>query len=278
MDNIDIFDVLSDSVSIRMVSCHEAEHPGDWIENNLHADYDLWLVQAGAIEVTMGEERLSAKPGDWVFFYPGMPYTARAEGGDCRFIFVHFEFGIGDQVGLLGDFPLAGVVPGRLLEAEGRLFGSTFHRKQAKDGLTRLELKGILTQVIAKILQQHAQGQYAGLYPHSHPKRNRIRHLDALREVLAAIHNRLHEPVSISRLALTAGMSEKYFIAYFKRALGVTPGQYVYRLKMIKARDYLYSKKAYSMQEIAAMLGYADAYTFSKAFKKTYNVPPTKFI
>ncbi len=278
MNNTDIFDVLSDSISVRMLSCNEADHPDDWIENNMHADYDLWLVQNGTIEVTMAETRLLARPGDWVFFYPGMPYTARTADGDCRFIYVHFEFGIGDQVGLLGDFPLAGVVPERLLEAEGRLFSRTFHRKQARDGLIRLELKGILTQILAKILQQHAQGHYAGLFPHSYPKRNRIHHLDVLREVLAAIHNRLHEPVLISQLAQAAGMSEKYFIAYFKRALGVTPGQYIYQLKMIKARDYLYSKKAYTMQEIAALLGYADAYTFSKAFKKNYNVPPSKFI
>lgn len=280
MNNIEIFDVLSDSVFIRMLSCREAVHPGDWIESNMHADYDLWLVQSGAIEVSMEDARLSARQGDWVFFYPGMPYTARAAGGDCRFIYVHFEFGIGDQVGLLADFPLAGVVPGRLLEAEGKLLESTFDRRrgQGQDGLARLELKGILTQVIAKILQLHAQGHYAGRYPQTHPKRNRIRHLDALRGVLAAMHKQLHEPVSISRLAHAAGMSEKYFIAYFKRALGVTPGQYIYQLKMIKARDYLYSRKAYTMQEIAALLGYADAYTFSKAFKKTYKVPPSKFI
>lgn len=278
MNRVDIFDVLSDRISIRMLSCNEAVHPGDWVESGKHADYDLWLVQAGAIEVTIGENRLTARPGDWVFFYPGMPYTARAADGDCRFVYVHFEFGIGDQVGLLEDFPLAGVVPEELLEAEGRMFSGVFHRKRAKDGLTRLELKGILTQIIARILQMHTQGRYAGWDARSGPKRSRIRHLDALQNVLAVIHGGLQEPVSISRLALTAGMSEKYFIAYFKRALGVTPGQYIYQWKMIKARDYLYSKKAYTMQEIAALLGYADAYTFSKAFKKTYNVPPSKFI
>jgi AraC-like DNA-binding protein len=45
---------------------------------------------------------------------------------------------------------------------------------------------------------------------------------------------------------------------------------------MNRARDYLYEKN-YTIQQIAGFLGYPDPFTFSKAFKKFYNVPPSKF-
>ena len=67
------------------------------------------------------------------------------------------------------------------------------------------------------------------------------------------------------------------FIEYFKRTLGISPGQYIKSLKMNLARDYIYEKK-YSVKEIAYMLGYTDQYTFSKAFKKQFNTPPSRFI
>lgn len=60
------------------------------------------------------------------------------------------------------------------------------------------------------------------------------------------------------------------------KILGITPGQYINQIKMNRARDYLYEKK-YTIQQIAGFLGYPDPFTFSKAFKKFYNVPPSKF-
>ncbi len=80
----------------------------------------------------------------------------------------------------------------------------------------------------------------------------------------------------MNELAALVGISEKYFITYFKKALGITPGQYIYQIKMNRAREYLNEKK-YTIQQIANLLGYPDPFTFSKAFKKYYNVPPSKF-
>lgn len=86
----------------------------------------------------------------------------------------------------------------------------------------------------------------------------------------------LHRPLRVQEMASVASMSEKYFITFFKKAIGVTPGQYLFHLKMNKARDYIY-KMDHSMKEIAALLGYPDAYSFSKAFKRFYQIAPSRF-
>jgi AraC-like DNA-binding protein len=80
----------------------------------------------------------------------------------------------------------------------------------------------------------------------------------------------------MSELAALVGISEKYFITSFRKALGITPGQYIYQIRMNRARDYLNENK-YTVQQIASLLGYPDPFTFSKAFKKYYQVAPSRF-
>ncbi|MBO1515444.1 helix-turn-helix domain-containing protein [Metabacillus sp. BG109] len=46
---------------------------------------------------------------------------------------------------------------------------------------------------------------------------------------------------------------------------------------MNRARELLYSNR-YSIKQIADMLGYPDPYSFSKAFKKYYKMPPSQFV
>jgi AraC-like DNA-binding protein len=43
---------------------------------------------------------------------------------------------------------------------------------------------------------------------------------------------------------------------------------------MKRALAYLYQRK-YSVKEISDMLGYPDQYTFSKAFSRVYDFPPS---
>ncbi|MGN7170043.1 helix-turn-helix domain-containing protein [Paenibacillus cellulositrophicus] len=79
----------------------------------------------------------------------------------------------------------------------------------------------------------------------------------------------MHRSVRMNELAALVGVSEKYFISYFKKSVGITPGQYISQIKMNRARDYLYAQK-YTFQQIAGFLGYPGPFTFSKAFKKYY--------
>ncbi|MDG0810700.1 helix-turn-helix transcriptional regulator [Cohnella rhizosphaerae] len=178
----------------------------------------------------------------------------------------------------MGDFPLSGIVGGDLIRENVELFVKAYAQSERSDGKpgNRLYLKACLMAVIAKIIELHAQGQYHGAFLIGTSPRRSGRDLDVLQPIFRYIDDHLHESVRIGELAPLAGISEKYFISYFKKAVGITPGQYIYQIKMNRARDYLYEKK-YTVQQISGFLGYPDPFTFSKAFKKYYHVPPSKF-
>ncbi|GIO69700.1 AraC family transcriptional regulator [Paenibacillus cookii] len=278
MMNMSIINDLSEYITLRMSSYLEQSHDKHWIEHKSHPDYDLWFIQSGSVKVTIDKCEHTAVPGDVVFFYPDMPYIASTTEDVCRFIYIHFEFGIGEQKRILGEFPLPGIVPGELIREEAALFTKAYRRLKQGSGIpgNRLYLKACLLAVIAKIVELHGQGAYTGAFLNGRKPRKTEGSLDVLQDVFQYVDANLHRSIRMNELAAIAGVSEKYFISYFKKNVGITPGQYISQIKMNRARDYLYEKK-YTIQQIAGFLGFPDPFTFSKAFKKYYNVPPSKF-
>ncbi|WFA87000.1 AraC family transcriptional regulator [Paenibacillus amylolyticus] len=273
-----IIDELSEYITLRMSSYLEQTHDSNWTEHKAHSDYDLWFITAGSVQITIDGIEHIAGPGDVVFFYPDMPYIASTTGEMCRFVYMHFDFSIAEQKRILGEFQLPGIVPGNLIQEESTLFTSSYRRFKQSGGASAspLYLKASLLLVIAKILELHGQGLYHGEFLKDRKPKKIEGSLEVLQNVFPYVDANLHRAIRVNELADIAGVSEKYFISLFKKILGITPGQYINQIKMNRARDYLYEKK-YTIQQIAGFLGYPDPFTFSKAFKKFYNVPPSKF-
>ena len=71
-------------------------------------------------------------------------------------------------------------------------------------------------------------------------------------------------------------LSPFYISKIFKSETGDTPIRHLINIRLEKAKELLENGYGGSVQEIAAMVGYDDAYHFSKLFKKRYNITPTQ--
>nr|WP_246427430.1 AraC family transcriptional regulator [Paenibacillus phyllosphaerae] len=261
---------------IRINICLESAHPSRWVESKQHQDYAFWHLHEGQIEIRVYDQVHIAREGDLILFSPKVAYTATNIGANCRFTFTHFNVDLGDQHRILDNFQLPGVISSSLVPEEAHLFLDSCEQYKSGAIMSTIRLKGALTILISKLLEYYELGIYRGGFTNNVSERKRITSFQKLQPVFQFIRDHLHQPIRIEKLAELAGMSEKYFIVYFKQASGVTPGLYIYQMKMNRARKLLYSKH-YSVKQIAEMLGYPDPYTFSKAFKKYYNAPPSQF-
>ena len=81
------------------------------------------------------------------------------------------------------------------------------------------------------------------------------------------------ENITISGLAAMFGFERSYLYRLFCQRYGIGPKEYLTRVRMDKARWLL--SRGYSVSECAAMVGYSDYFTFSKAYKKFYGVSPS---
>ena len=97
-----------------------------------------------------------------------------------------------------------------------------------------------------------------------------------MRMALQYIDEHIGGSLSVEVLARHVGYSATYFTKKFKRALGVTPTEYIANLRISFAKQYLAAGNL-SVQEIAVALGFCDASYFSHFFKSKTGLYPVYY-
>lgn len=84
----------------------------------------------------------------------------------------------------------------------------------------------------------------------------------------------LGDSIRVDTLAALCALSPGHFHACFRDALGITPQAYVQQRRLAHARG-LIERTSQSLGVIAAQVGFLDQGSFSRAYRRTYGVPPS---
>lgn len=90
------------------------------------------------------------------------------------------------------------------------------------------------------------------------------------------MHNNFGRKIVDKELALISNLGESYFINVFKKEMGMTPKEYLNKLRIEKAKKILDTEDA-TVKEIAEICGYSSASYFSNCFKKEMGVSPSDY-
>jgi len=94
--------------------------------------------------------------------------------------------------------------------------------------------------------------------------------------IIKYIDNNLENLDSIRKISSDLGYSYNYFSRMFKEKTGVTLRDYIYQKKVERSVKLIESGR-FSLTRIAIMLDYDTVQSFSKAFKRTYNMSPSEY-
>ena len=122
------------------------------------------------------------------------------------------------------------------------------------------------TMVIER--QRGTQTRFAPLLPNTEDK--------TLAPLLAWLREHHAEALDLNRLAQQAHCSARTLLRRFKQATGLTPGDYLQRLRISVAQQML-ADSTQSLEQIASQVGFADRATFAKRFKQLCGETPGAF-
>lgn len=97
-----------------------------------------------------------------------------------------------------------------------------------------------------------------------------------LSQLIQYVNRNLDKEISLAELAEILHYHPNYLIKFFKKHMGITPNQYIQKMRMERAVA-LMADKALRIQDIAESVGYSNMNYFAKVFKKTYGCNPQRF-
>jgi len=102
---------------------------------------------------------------------------------------------------------------------------------------------------------------------------DRLAHLRAARDLLDRAYA---EPLDLAALAARAGYSRYHFARTFRAAYGDTPGRYLTRRRVERARDLLRTTNL-TVTEVCHLVGFTSLGSFSARFKALVGVSPSAY-
>jgi transcriptional regulator GlxA family with amidase domain len=97
-----------------------------------------------------------------------------------------------------------------------------------------------------------------------------------IRVVLGFFTANLHRRIRLIELADAAKISPSRLSHLFKTEMGLSPGQYLMRLRMQEAAKFLASSRL-SVKQIMALVGYDNKSHFVRHFRRFFGLAPSEY-
>ena len=85
-----------------------------------------------------------------------------------------------------------------------------------------------------------------------------------------------YDHICVADIVDYIGITRSWLYTLFKKRLNTSPQEYLISYRLEKSTQLLRDTE-FSVTDIAAMIGYVDTLTFSKAFKKNFSVTPAQY-
>lgn len=248
-------------------------------EYHSHDHLELAFILSGVGRYHIEGVIYDVKEGDLLILNPGVRHQAlRSEIGDL----VTTEFFVGFSDIQLPEYP-ANFLPvpdgGHIIHTVGEFKQKIAKLCAAMDAENQVckegryfMLKSYLMQMILLVIREQCETiSPTGGYSFESVNKKYV-----VERIVTYFEEHYSEKISLDQIAENMYLSPFYISKIFKSEIGDTPIRYLINIRLEKAKSLLESDSTGSIQEIAALVGYDDAYHFSKLFKKHYGVSPSQ--
>jgi len=144
------------------------------------------------------------------------------------------------------------------------LMSSMEHTLKNSGSLGSVEIKGLFYQFVHEVLR------------HQKAFETKNGQSDLVTMVMRYLQNHYQEGITLDFLANQYNYSPRYLSMKFKQKTGASPIEYLIQIRINESKKLLLETRS-SLRVIAAHVGYADEYYFSRLFKKQTGLSPTRY-
>lgn len=253
----------------KIINAHKTFCSPDWKWENdgllLKNSFVLWLVMSGYGQVTGDFGRLTLKPGMCLLWRGCEKHIATHDPKNPLIVpWVTFSY----------------------LNKDRR----TFYPKNIPSRVRIIKNFDFLSELMQRSIEGHMTGRdkeasyWLGAALHeiinhdlsSQGSRNISWQYETIELVSRQITENPFTRFTLDHLAQDADMSVDHLIRIFKKAKGITPGEFILRHRIQTACDLL-KYSSHTITEISEMLDYPSIYAFSKQFSQRTGTSPTNF-
>ncbi|RAP78672.1 AraC family transcriptional regulator [Paenibacillus montanisoli] len=249
---------------------------GHYIGPAVHNYYLVHTVMSGLGTFEIDGVRYVCKRGDTFIIFPDELFTYRADEKEpWHYMWVAFKGHLSEQLlHTLGFSPSRPIVHGddvRPLASLYRKIRGTLETTPFPE-LADLEASGLL-----RVLLKELGLLNAGSLPANHAQAVIPDIGRQIRQAVRWLSYQYAQPVSIEELSRSLGYHRTHLSKMFKHVTGLSPMQFLLKVRMERAKELLNGQKHLSIDQVASSVGYPDALYFSKQFRKTFGYSPSEY-
>ncbi len=264
----------------------------NYVRWHWHEEVEINLVQSGCAEFTIGDEKVVVKEGQAIFLNQNVLHTIRSfEDDTCVLISLVFRpatlfydaksnISQGFLKSVLDNSKMNYLIFDRkdmwgrsALSLLSEVFDANFSREYAYE----LTTKSILCQIWVLLLKKCKP--ITGSKVNESPQRTLSPDEMRIKDAILFIQQHYPEQISLDDIADSIHVSKSECCRCFKRAVKITPFEYLMRYRILQAAELILQldRSPASISELASSVGFNNTSYFNKLFKKYFNCTPTEF-
>ena len=262
---------------------------------------EIIVVYSGVLRCIVDGNPLFLREGDACLVPPHLPVDQYAEGGPCRFFYIHVELNmqkadaafkqriVSNYVNRPSDmepgfFFLPPLKPENTVVCVGQKMQTGSYKNEIFTLFQRLLLERnretvhstlLIALEAAQILALLGQCWLRQTVPPAETPTGREQN-KLVQDALLYLHSHFSAPLRVADLAEQLKVSQQYLTRLFRTETGLSPIKYLNHLRIEKAKEYMRTTQM-NISEAASACGFDNIYYFSRLFKQLEGMPPSAY-
>jgi AraC-like DNA-binding protein/mannose-6-phosphate isomerase-like protein (cupin superfamily) len=239
----------------------------------VHDYYLIHTVISGKGQFTIGGNHYTCHTGDTFIIFPGELFSYEAdEHNPWQYVWVGFSHdGPSSFIAALGVSPAQPIIRDSLTPMIRSYYTQLqgCFQTDSPPALSNLEAAGYIRLLLHRLgLVQHNLDR---LQPEASTT---VEHV--MNQAIQYLSLQFTQTISIEHLSNMLGYHRTHLCKLFKQTTGLSPMQYLLKIRMQRASELLLTS-TYPIEQVASSVGYSDALYFSRKFRQWHGQSPTEY-